>query len=42
VPKIGGRAISRRGFSNTPRFDYQHNYLTAEGKVLVGLRPPAA
>jgi mannosyl-oligosaccharide alpha-1,2-mannosidase len=28
-------------FSNTPRFDYQHNYLTTEGKVLVGLRPPA-
>jgi mannosyl-oligosaccharide alpha-1,2-mannosidase len=27
-------------FSNTPRFDYHHNYLTTEGKVLVGLRPP--
>ena len=28
-------------FSNTPRFDYHHNYLTTEGKVLVGLQPPA-
>lgn len=27
-------------FSDTPRFDYRHNYLTTEGKVLVGLRPP--
>jgi len=26
-------------FSNTPRFDYRHNYLSTEGKVLVGLRP---
>lgn len=25
-------------FSNTPRFDYQHNYLTTEGKVLQGLK----
>ena len=28
-------------FSNTPRFDYQHNCLSTEGKVLVGLRPRA-
>jgi len=28
-------------FSNTPRFDYQHNYLSTEGKVLVGLLPQA-
>ncbi len=25
-------------FSSTPRFDYRHNYLTTEGKVLVGLK----
>lgn len=25
-------------FSNTPRFDYRNNYLSTEGKVLVGLR----
>jgi mannosyl-oligosaccharide alpha-1,2-mannosidase len=25
-------------FSNTPRFDYANNYLSTEGKVLVGLR----
>jgi hypothetical protein len=25
-------------FSNTPRFDYHHNYLTTEGKVLLGLK----
>src|SRR5713226_1143807 len=28
-------------FSNTPRFDYKHNYLSTEGKVLVGLLPQA-
>jgi mannosyl-oligosaccharide alpha-1,2-mannosidase len=25
-------------FSNTPRFDYTNNYLSTEGKVLVGLK----
>ncbi|MGH6889839.1 MAG: glycoside hydrolase family 47 protein [Rhizomicrobium sp.] len=25
-------------FSNTPRFDYRNNYLSTEGKVLVGLK----
>jgi mannosyl-oligosaccharide alpha-1,2-mannosidase len=25
-------------FSDTPRFDYRNNYLSTEGKVLVGLR----
>ncbi|UAJ12194.1 glycoside hydrolase family 47 protein [Polymorphobacter megasporae] len=25
-------------FSDTPRFDYEHNYLSTEGNVLVGLR----
>jgi mannosyl-oligosaccharide alpha-1,2-mannosidase len=25
-------------FSNTPRFDYKNNYLSTEGKVLVGLK----
>jgi mannosyl-oligosaccharide alpha-1,2-mannosidase len=25
-------------FSDTPRFDYQNNYLSTEGKVLAGLK----
>ncbi|WP_263869604.1 glycoside hydrolase family 47 protein, partial [Streptomyces sichuanensis] len=29
-------------FSDTPRFDYAHGYLSTEGKVLRGLRPPPA
>jgi len=28
-------------FSDTPRFDYQRNYLTTEGNVLLGLRRPS-
>jgi mannosyl-oligosaccharide alpha-1,2-mannosidase len=27
-------------FADAPRFDYQHNYLSTEGKILRGLRPP--
>ncbi len=29
-------------FSNTPRFDYRHNYLSTEGNVLLGFRRPTA
>ncbi|GHC71146.1 glycoside hydrolase family 47 protein [Streptomyces cinnamoneus] len=29
-------------FADTPRFDYAHGYLSTEGKVLRGLRPPPA